>query len=62
MQRKKTENPKLPPLPEGSPGKPKGVRYKEQFGVIVICRDEIHHQAVYETLTAQGYKCKAVRT
>lgn len=53
---------KLPPLPEKSPGIPKGTRYKEQFGVIVICRDEVHHREVFEGLSGQGYNCKAVRT
>ena len=60
MTNKKSEN--LPPLPPGSPGKPKGNRYKEQFGVIVVCRNEAHHQEVYEALSAQGYTCKVVRT
>ncbi|MCA1944967.1 MAG: hypothetical protein LDL30_06740 [Desulfovibrio sp.] len=52
----------LPPLPPDAPGRPKGTRYREQFGVIVLCRDEAEHRAVYEALTAQGYACKVVRT
>ncbi len=52
---------KIPPLPEGAPGK-NGFKYREQFGVIVICKDEAHHQAVYQALKARGYKCRAVRT
>lgn len=38
-----------------------GFKYREQFGVIVICKDEEEHKAVYERLKAQGYKCKVVR-
>lgn len=52
---------KLPELPIGAPGKNK-FKYREQFGVIVICRGEEHHKAVYEQLVALGHKCKAVRT
>jgi len=36
--------------------------YQEQFGVIVICKDEGEQQSVYETLTAQGFSCKVVAT
>lgn len=38
-----------------------GFTYKEQFGVIVVCRDEAHHREVYERLKAEGYNCKVVR-
>lgn len=38
-----------------------GFKYKEQFGVIVVCRDEAEHRAVYERLKAEGYKCRVVR-
>lgn len=38
-----------------------GFNYREQFGVIVMCRDEAEHRAVYERLKAEGYKCKVVR-
>ena len=38
-----------------------GFKYREQFGVIVICKDEAEHKTVYERLKAQGYKCKVVR-
>jgi hypothetical protein len=51
----------LSPLSKAAPGK-NGFKYKERFGVIVICENEAHHRAVYEALTAQGHKCKAVRT
>lgn len=55
-----SESKKLPQLPEGAPGRNK-FRYKEQFGVVVICRDEAEHKQVFERLAAQGYKLKAVR-
>lgn len=51
---------KMPPLPDKAPGA-NGFNYKQQFGVIVICKDEVEHKAVYERLTSQGHKCKAVR-
>ena len=56
------KNDALPPLPSGSPGKPAADRYREQYAVIVLCRDEAHHQKVYEALRDQGYKCRVVRT
>jgi len=43
-----------PPVPEG--------KYSEQFGVIVICDDEAHQQAVYDELSAAGHKCRVVVT
>lgn len=36
--------------------------YKEQYGVIVICKDETEQQEVYEKLAADGYECKVVTT
>lgn len=36
--------------------------YKEQYGVIVMCRDEQEQEAIYNDLTAQGYECKVVAT
>jgi hypothetical protein len=53
---------KLPALPPGAPGRPKGNRYKEQFGVIVICSDENHQRQVYEALRIKYPKVKVVRT
>lgn len=52
MQRKKTA-----PLMRGA----NGFTYKEQFGVIVLCKNEAEHKAVYERLKAEGYACKVVR-
>ena len=51
----------LPPLPDKCPGKPNGARYREQYGVIVICRDETHHRLVFEALRDQGHDCRVVR-
>lgn len=41
---------------------PEDDRYKEQFGVIVICTGEEHQQSVYEELTAAGKECRVVTT
>jgi len=37
-------------------------KYKEQFGVIVICRDEAHQQEVFESLAGSGYEVRIVVT
>ena len=37
-------------------------KYKEQFGVIVICRDEAHQQEVFESLAGSGYEARVVVT
>jgi ParB-like chromosome segregation protein Spo0J len=37
-------------------------KYKEQFGVIVICRDEAHQQEVFESLAGSGYEVRVVVT
>ena len=42
----------LPPLPENSTGIPKGTRYKEQYGVLIVCPDEASQHAIYEGLRA----------
>ena len=36
--------------------------YKEQYGVIVICKDEAEQEKVYNNLLEQGYECKVVTT
>jgi hypothetical protein len=41
---------------------PEGDRYKEQYGVIIICADEPEQQKVYEALAADGYMCRVVVT
>lgn len=44
--------------PVGVPGD----SYAEQYGVIVICRDESDQQQTYERLLELGLKCKVVTT
>ena len=36
--------------------------YQEQFGVIIMCKDEAHQKKVYEDLSKEGYECKVVAT
>jgi len=52
----------LPDLPEGAPGVPKGNRYRQQFGVIVLAENEAAQAALFDDLTAQGHSCKVVAT
>ena len=40
----------LPPLPPGAPRRPKQNRYRKQYGVIVICRDEADQKRAYDWL------------
>lgn len=54
------QNKTLPPLADNAPGV-NGFNYKSRFGVIVVCKDEDEHKAVYERLREQGYKCRVVR-
>lgn len=44
----------------GSTEKP--FNYKEQFGVIVICRDESEQESIYNRLTDEGFSCRVVTT
>jgi hypothetical protein len=37
-------------------------RYREQYGVIVICRDEKDQKRVYEELLKKDYKLRVVVT
>lgn len=52
----------LGPLAGSPPAPPADNRYKEQYGVIVICDGEAHQKEVYEALAAQDYKCRVVVT
>jgi len=52
----------LPPLPADAPGRPAGSRYREQYGVIVLCEDATHQEKVYNELTARGFACRVVTT
>jgi hypothetical protein len=54
------EKKKAPALPDNTPGV-NNFRYKQQYGVIITCRDEAEHKETYERISALGYKCKAVR-
>lgn len=40
----------------------KEITYKEQYGVIVICKDEAEQEKVYEELLNKGYECRVVAT
>ena len=43
----------------GDPGED---RYRNQFGVIVVCADEKEQARIYEQLRGEGYNCKVVVT
>ncbi len=36
--------------------------YREQYGVIVLCEDEVHQRQIYERLHADGLRVKVVVT
>jgi len=36
--------------------------YRQQYGVIVICRDEAHQKRVYRRLKSRGHRLKVVTT
>lgn len=53
----------LPKLPANAPGIPPNNRYREQYGVILVCPDESAQTALYEALEAlRGCKIKVVVT
>ena len=37
-------------------------KYREQYGVIVLCKDEAHQQRVYEELASSGHEVRVVVT
>lgn len=37
-----------------------GFSYKEQYAVIVICKDEKDQEGIYNRLKKEGYKLKVV--
>lgn len=45
--------------PPKNPSKP---AYRQQYGVIVLCDDEAHHQRVFRHLKELGYQVKVVCT
>ena len=42
------------------PSREPSFNYKEQYGVIVMCKDEQEQEAVYNRLAEEGYECKVV--
>jgi len=42
-----------------TPGK-NGFKYREQYGVIIICNDERHQKTLFNNLKKQGHKCRVV--
>lgn len=42
----------LPPLPEGAPARPPQGRYREQYGLVIICADAREQESLYEALLA----------
>lgn len=41
---------------------PQNDRYREQYGVIVVCEDELGQEETYNTLKSMGYNCRVVVT
>lgn len=37
-----------------------GYKYREQYGVIAVCRDAQHQEQVFKALKQQGLKVKVV--
>ncbi|SOC47640.1 hypothetical protein SAMN05892877_1324 [Rhizobium subbaraonis] len=53
----------LPPLPADAPRAPDKPRYKEQYGVILVCPDEAAQKVLFEALAAlKACKIKVVVT
>ncbi len=48
------------PVSEANSKRP--FNYQEQYGVIIICKDESEQEQVYTVLVAQGYECRVVAT
>jgi hypothetical protein len=58
-----TAKDQLPPLPKDAPGKPADNRYREQYGVVLVCPDEGAQVQLYEALAAiRKSKIKVVVT
>jgi hypothetical protein len=45
--------------PKQAPGK-NGFKYREQYGVIVLCKTEREQQAIFNKLKPQGFTLKVV--
>lgn len=53
----------LPPLPADAPKAPVTNRYKEQYGIVLVCPDETAQIALFEALSAlKASKIKVVVT
>lgn len=50
----------MAPQTKQNPPGSNGFKYREKFGVVVICRDAEHQEQVYAALKAQGLKLKVV--
>lgn len=46
--------------PAAAPAQKPGFKYKPQFGVVVICKDERDQARTYNRLQRAGYKLKVV--
>ena len=45
--------------PQQAPGS-NGFKYREQYGVIVLCTSEREQQAIFNKLKKQGFKLRVV--
>lgn len=53
----------LPPLPEGAPGIPPNDRYRNQYGVVLVCPNEAAQIDLYNALQSlKTAKIKVVVT
>lgn len=37
-----------------------GYKYREQFGIVIVCKDAAHQEQLYTELKAAGHKVKVV--
>jgi predicted 3-demethylubiquinone-9 3-methyltransferase (glyoxalase superfamily) len=42
-----------------APGK-NGFKYREQYGIIILCKDEKAQEQLFNKLKSEGYKLKVV--
>ena len=60
------EDPPMPNAPKGADevegGTARKGAYKEQYGIIVICKDAAHQERVYQKLHDAGYQVRVVAT
>lgn len=40
----------------------KEIAYKEQYEVIIMCKDEQEQEKIYDEFSERGYDCKVVAT